>query len=54
MGCGAFGNFPNLVANVFKEALKNVPIFEHVCFAIYDNKENTPTLSSFKDILLGE
>ena len=53
-GCGAFGNSPNLVANVFKEALKNVPTFEHVCFAVYDNKENAPTFSSFKDILLGE
>ncbi len=53
-GCGAFGNSPDLVASVFKESLKIIPAFEHVCFAVYDNKENEPTFSSFKDILLKE
>jgi uncharacterized protein (TIGR02452 family) len=47
-GCGAFGNDPDIVSSVFYDALKVVPYFEHVCFAIYDMREGQPLISSFR------
>ena len=35
-GCGVFGNDPELVASLFKKALKQLPYFDEVVFAIYD------------------
>jgi uncharacterized protein (TIGR02452 family) len=47
-GCGAFGNSPEMVATVFMGALKVVPTFEHVCFAVYDTKPGAPVFEEFK------
>lgn len=49
-GCGAFGNDPVVVANVFKEALSQMKCFEQVCFAVYDTREETPLYNVFKEI----
>jgi uncharacterized protein (TIGR02452 family) len=49
-GCGAFGNDPNIVADVFKSALLHVPYFEHVCFAVYDNREPPVIFETFKQV----
>ena len=51
-GCGAFGNDPQMVADVFKEALKEVPAFEHVCFAVYDTRETPILFETFKKSFL--
>lgn len=48
-GCGAFGNSPEMVSQIFMETLQLIPVFEHVCFAVYDNRENTPVFNAFKD-----
>jgi uncharacterized protein (TIGR02452 family) len=50
-GCGAFGNDPEQIAQAFKEALDDLPVFEHICFAVYDTRENTPVYQTFKDCL---
>lgn len=47
-GCGAFGNSPEMVAKAFMDALKEVPAFEHVCFAVYDSKSGAPVFEEFK------
>lgn len=48
-GCGAFGNDPNMVANVFKNALDQMKCFEYVCFAVYDPREETLLYNIFRD-----
>jgi uncharacterized protein (TIGR02452 family) len=50
-GCGAFGNNPSMVANVFLNALRDISVFEHVCFPVYDIRENQPVFNTFKQIL---
>jgi uncharacterized protein (TIGR02452 family) len=50
-GCGAFGNDPTTVSMIFSEVLKDVPAFEHVCFAVYDTREPPVLLQSFKRIV---
>lgn len=50
-GCGAFGNDPKLIATIFAGAIKAISSFEHVCFAVYDNKEDQPTYNTFKNII---
>ena len=52
-GCGAFGNNPELVAPAFKEALKVVPTFENVCFAVWDNREPPVVFECFKKVFSG-
>ena len=47
-GCGAFGNSPEMVAKNFMEALELVPTFEHVCFAVYDNRPGFVLFEEFK------
>lgn len=47
-GCGAFGNDPDMVAQVFKDMLVKVPAFKHVCFAVYDIRPETPVYNAFK------
>ncbi len=47
-GCGAFGNDPDLMSKLFAKAIKDMPWFKHVCFAIFDKSTNKTTLSSFK------
>lgn len=50
-GCGAFGNSPRMVANIFKAALNLVPAFEHVCFASYDDRTPPHVFETFKEVL---
>jgi uncharacterized protein (TIGR02452 family) len=50
-GAGAFGNDPEMIAEGFKMALTKAPYFEHVCFAIYDNRPEQPVLNTFKKYL---
>ena len=50
-GCGAFCNDPLMVANIFKEVLKKVPVFNHVCFAVYDTRPETPLYKTFKQVM---
>lgn len=49
-GCGAFSNDPKMVANIFKGVLKEVPVFEYVCFAVYDTREGQPIYQVFKEV----
>lgn len=49
-GCGAFGNDPELIANSFKKALKEIPAFKHICFAIYDKRDGTPVFNTFLNV----
>lgn len=49
-GCGAFGNDPRMVANIFMELLKEIPVFEHVCFAVYDTREPPVLYETFKEV----
>jgi uncharacterized protein (TIGR02452 family) len=46
-GCGAFGNDPEMVAKLFKSALKEMPYFDNIIFAIYD-KEDSETYLAFQ------
>ena len=49
-GCGAFGNDPALVATCFAEALKDVPVFSHVCFAVYDTRTPPHLFETFNQV----
>lgn len=49
-GCGAFGNDPGQVAVAFHEALRRVPAFEHVTFAVYDTRTPPHLYEKFKEI----
>lgn len=48
-GCGAFGNNPVEVAEVFTLALQKVPAFEHVCFAVYDTRTPPVLYETFEE-----
>lgn len=48
-GCGAFGNDPADVAAIFRAALKAVPVFEHVCFPVYDTRTPQYLFETFKE-----
>lgn len=47
-GCGAFGNDPYMVADLFKDKLKENPYFSHILFPIYGSDGN---YEIFKDVL---
>lgn len=49
-GCGAFGNDPRTVAEIFMDLLKQIPVFEHVCFAVYDTREPPVLYETFKEV----
>ncbi len=49
-GCGAFGNDPKMVAEAFMLALTKVPYFEHVTFAVYDNRTPAVLYETFKEV----
>jgi uncharacterized protein (TIGR02452 family) len=49
-GCGVFGNSPRVVAATFADALRTVPAFDHVVFAVLDR--NGATRQAFTDALL--
>ncbi|GAA3457907.1 hypothetical protein GCM10018962_97410 [Dactylosporangium matsuzakiense] len=48
-GCGVFRNVPAEVARAFAEALRAVPRFDRVVFAIYDRLPRTPVYQAFAD-----
>lgn len=47
-GCGAFGNDPEMVAQAFLFALRKVPSFQHVAFAVYDTREPPVLYETFQ------
>jgi uncharacterized protein (TIGR02452 family) len=47
-GCGAFGNSPEMVSEIFAKALQEICSFEHVCFPVYDTRPETPIYKVFK------
>jgi uncharacterized protein (TIGR02452 family) len=49
-GCGVFGNYPDVVADLFKMALKEVPYFDNIVFAIYSKNEYDTNLLAFKEV----
>lgn len=53
-GCGAFGNDPEMVANVFMEMLQKVPVFEHVSFATHDVRQPPVVYETFKQIITNQ
>ncbi|MGI5247397.1 TIGR02452 family protein [Dactylosporangium sp. CA-139066] len=52
-GCGVFRNVPAEVAAAFATALRDVPCFERVIFAIYDRLRNTPVHAAFDAAFAG-
>jgi len=48
-GCGAFGNNPIVVADIFKELLENTNAFDYVTFAIYCPTEDKSILKVFQE-----
>lgn len=48
-GCGAFGNNAEQVSVIFQEALKEIPAFEHVCFAVYDTRQPPVLFEAFRE-----
>ncbi|GAA1810637.1 TIGR02452 family protein [Luedemannella flava] len=46
-GCGVFRNDPATVAHAFADTLREVPRFDRVVFAIYDNLPHTPVHATF-------
>ena len=46
-GCGVFGNDPAQVAEAFGVALRAVPWFERVVFAVLDRQPGTPAHAAF-------
>jgi uncharacterized protein (TIGR02452 family) len=51
-GCGAFGNNPIQVAEIFQDELKAIPNFDHIVFAVYDKREGSPVFETFREICL--
>lgn len=49
-GCGAFGNDPVMIAEVFNLALAKIPAFDHVTFAVYDTREPPVLYETFKEV----
>jgi len=39
-----------MVAEVFKFAMAKIPVFEHVCFAVYDTREPPVLHETFKEV----
>jgi uncharacterized protein (TIGR02452 family) len=52
-GCGAFGNNPKMIAQLFKWGLEQVPHFNHVCFAVYDTRTPTHLFDTFTEVMNG-
>jgi len=50
-GCGAFQNDPLMIINAFKESLKLLPFFEHVCFPVFDTRPGASLYNTFKNNL---
>jgi uncharacterized protein (TIGR02452 family) len=52
-GCGAYGNDPRMVSEVFLEVLAKVPAFQHVCFAVYDTRTPPHLFETFRTVIDG-
>ena len=53
-GCGAYGNPPREIARLFKEeiiAMKAYTLYNHIVFAILDDKNSNGNYAVFKEIL---
>jgi uncharacterized protein (TIGR02452 family) len=53
-GCGVFRNDPAVVADAFAGALRTVPYFDHVIFAIRDRLPDTPVYHTFAAMFSGQ
>lgn len=51
-GCGAFANDPEMVATVFRDLIKEIPVFEHIVFAVYDKGNPANLFKTFHEILM--
>lgn len=49
-GCGVFGNEPAVVAETFRDALRENRYFDHVVFAVLDRQRGTPVLRAFEGL----
>lgn len=49
-GCGVFRNHPPTVADAFADALKALPLFDHVVFAVRDRVPGTPVYHAFAGV----
>lgn len=49
-GCGAFGNDVKMIATMFHAGLMLNPVFEHVCFAVYDTRTPPTLFETFKEV----
>jgi uncharacterized protein (TIGR02452 family) len=50
-GCGVFGNDPATVADAFVRAMRQVPAFDRIVFAVLDRAAGTPTLRAFSEAM---
>lgn len=49
-GCGVFGNEPAVVAETFRDVLRDNRYFDHVVFAVLDKQQGAPALSAFERV----
>lgn len=47
-GCGAFKNDPVFIASSFKKVVNEMKCFKHICYAVYDTKNEQPMYNVFK------
>lgn len=54
-GCGAFGNDPFVVSQIFQNVLKEYPYFDNIVFSIFtnSNKETNLNFTCFRDLFAG-
>jgi uncharacterized protein (TIGR02452 family) len=49
-GCGSFGNDPQMIAEAFSEALKQVQEFDRVVFAVWDTRTPPAIYEAFRQV----
>jgi len=54
-GCGAYGNDPNVISQIFKEEIENYKyLYKKIIFAIYNDKNSvSDNLTIFKSVIEG-